>query len=450
MAARLFVPRIDRWIFTIDRVTTDPETGWLVVDGTASRVGVLEYGKADGAPQDPWFELVPLSTLSNQTLLDSMVGLPITVGHPPELLTAANTKDYAKGTIVRAWMDGDLQRVRMSIWDADAIQGMRDGVRELSLGYHTQLDETPGTWQGKKYDAIQDARKANHLAIIDFARAGPDAKVDRFDSSPSSAWTARADSLRISRQCKDEMDEVEIEIAGVKHMVPAAVAEEMAANRAALEKKSTDDGDPPVTPPDASGEKDKGDEKDDEKDDDDEKDKGDEKDKAGTSGARGDTAPLTIAKLDSWGDKFTEGLMVKMDARRDAQTKAAEVRADMCTRASKVLPESYKTDGKSEEQIMFDGIVAVAPDLKALATEARSDAATLRGMFTTALAMNRSSESPGKLKFDTSGEERDPVNASKARQDQRRIDASKTTNVIGFEAARQRMDAEAKAQRGEK
>lgn len=450
MSARHFVPRIDRWVFKIDRSTVDPETGFLVVDGTASRVGVLEYGKADGAPQDPWFELVPLSTLSNQTLLDSMAGLPITLGHPDELLTSANTDGIAKGAVVRAWMDGDLQRVRMSIWDAATIQGMRDGTRELSLGYHTRLNSTPGTFRGKQFHATQDERKTNHLAIIDFARAGPSAVVDKFDSRPiSAAWSARADSLRVCRQRQDadQMDDVEIEIGGVKYMVPAPVAEKIEADRAALEAKPVGDekdekggdGDPPPTPPAAS------DEKDDEKDKD---DKDDEKDEG--SGSRGDSAPLTRAHLDQFASYYSTKLLGDMDKRRTDQAAAAESRATLCAKASAVLPEAYKTDGKDEREIMYDGIVAVCPDLKPLATAAREDAAKLAGMFETALAMGRSDSSPGSLKFDSTAEDRDPVSAARTRQDERRKDASNHRGVISIAGARARNDRETAERTGVK
>ncbi len=466
MGARLFVPRIDRWVFKIDRATPDPGTGFLTVDGTASRVGVLEYGLADGAPQEPWFELVPKSTLSNDELLRLMQGLPITLGHPDQMLTSENTKDFAKGSNVRAWMDGDLQRVRMSIWDAATIQGMREGTRELSLGYHATLDVTPGTWQGQHYDAVQDGRKPNHLAIIDFARAGHAANVDKFDGL-TTAWTARADSLRISRQRQDtpKMDEVEIEIAGVKYMVPAPVAEQIESDRKALESSSShdsggtegsgDSGDPPGSPP-AS------DSKDDKKDKDDkDKDKDDESSgSGGGSGARGDQAntrrdaPVTMAKLDEWAAGFSKRLLGDLETQRTDHAKAVESRSDLCTKAKTVLPEAYKTDGKSEAQIMFDGIVAVAPDLKALATEARGDAAKLSGMFETALAMGRETSSPGRLDFSTERADSDPVEAARFRQNQRRVDASKETTVIGMEAARARMDAEktarADAQKGAK
>lgn len=54
--------------------------------------------------------------------------------------------------------------------------------RELSCGYTVTLDETPGEWQGQKYDAVQRQIKYNHIAIVKAGRAGPHARLN-MDSS---------------------------------------------------------------------------------------------------------------------------------------------------------------------------------------------------------------------------------------------------------------------------
>lgn len=54
----------------------------------------------------------------------------------------------------------------------------RSGLRELSLGYSLDLDETPGVWNGQPYDAIQRNIRINHLALVEKARAGEQARLN--------------------------------------------------------------------------------------------------------------------------------------------------------------------------------------------------------------------------------------------------------------------------------
>ena len=51
-------------------------------------------------------------------------------------------------------------------------------MRELSCGYNLRLDETPGVWEGQPYDAIQRDIEINHLALVDKARAGEQARLN--------------------------------------------------------------------------------------------------------------------------------------------------------------------------------------------------------------------------------------------------------------------------------
>ena len=55
------------------------------------------------------------------------------------------------------------------------------GLKELSLGYNLDLDETPGEWNGQPYDAVQRNIVINHLALVLEARAGEQARLN-FDS----------------------------------------------------------------------------------------------------------------------------------------------------------------------------------------------------------------------------------------------------------------------------
>jgi uncharacterized protein len=62
----------------------------------------------------------------------------------------------------------------MMLRDSKAIQLVKDGKRQLSVGYSCDLSWQDGvTPEGEKYDAIQTNIRGNHLAIVTEARGGP-------------------------------------------------------------------------------------------------------------------------------------------------------------------------------------------------------------------------------------------------------------------------------------
>lgn len=164
--------RRSRFDAELSSAVVDPDTGWVTITGTAALVGVLDYGDAS--------ELVPADTLRSTA---ELVGLPVTDEHPPELLTADTARAYTRGAILAAEFVGDAQRVTLRLMDAEAIASVRGGKTELSLGYQVDINETAGEWRGKKYDAIQTARRYNHIALVDRARAGRRARLDAMDTT---------------------------------------------------------------------------------------------------------------------------------------------------------------------------------------------------------------------------------------------------------------------------
>jgi hypothetical protein len=83
----------------------------------------------------------------------------------------------------------------LSVHDADSIKEMETGEKvEVSCGYYCDLDETPGEWNGQKYDAIQRNIRGNHVAIVPKGRAGPEARIhlDAADAEKADADLAWA------------------------------------------------------------------------------------------------------------------------------------------------------------------------------------------------------------------------------------------------------------------
>lgn len=72
--------------------------------------------------------------------LESFSKIPLCVDHSPEPVTAANWKKYAVGTrgdeVLR---DGQRLKIGLKITDKNAVDAVRAGKRELSVGYSTEL-----------------------------------------------------------------------------------------------------------------------------------------------------------------------------------------------------------------------------------------------------------------------------------------------------------------------
>lgn len=153
------------------------DNGFLRIDGIAAHVGILEYMDEDGSIIR---EFVPEETLFEPASLASLIGAPVTLQHPPEMVTPSNYSKYAQGAVINANRDGESLNVSMSIIGNDALHAIESGTDELSPGYSVDLDETPGEWKGQHYDRIQRTRRYNHHAVVDEARGGKVCSL-RFD-----------------------------------------------------------------------------------------------------------------------------------------------------------------------------------------------------------------------------------------------------------------------------
>lgn len=154
------------------------DNGYLRIDGIAAHVGILEYMDEDGSIIR---EFVPEETLFEPASLASLSGAPVTLQHPPEMVSPANYAKYSQGSVNGSpSADGENLMVPMSVIGNDALHAIESGVNELSPGYSVDLDETPGEWKGQQYDRVQRNRRYNHLAIVDEARGGKVCSL-RFD-----------------------------------------------------------------------------------------------------------------------------------------------------------------------------------------------------------------------------------------------------------------------------
>jgi hypothetical protein len=168
------------------RTTAD---GYLVAAARIARTGVQTYsgaemGRPDLAAVRVWR---PEDEVFAADAMASMAHRPVTLDHPAEAVTAANWKTHGVGQVGgEVARDGDYIRVPLILMDRVAIDAVTAGRRQLSVGYSAEIDWTAGTTaDGQTYDAVQRRIRANHLAVVDAARAGPACRI-------GDAWTGGA------------------------------------------------------------------------------------------------------------------------------------------------------------------------------------------------------------------------------------------------------------------
>lgn len=163
--------RIDQGGRIIRRIDSN---GFVRVEGVVARVGIMEYFE-DGKVVR---EFVPPEALFNQDSMDSLSGSPVTLQHPPELVNSANYAQYSQGSVATTRQDGNNLIANLTIVGSEAINAVESGIDELSPGYAVELDETPGEWNGQRYDRKQTRRFYNHQAIVDAARGGRECRLN--------------------------------------------------------------------------------------------------------------------------------------------------------------------------------------------------------------------------------------------------------------------------------
>ena len=166
--------------------------GYLIDNPILTRVGIFEYHNPDGTIRR---ELrLPEEVFAAESLA-SYKGKPVILTHEAGLVDVDNVQQEHIGTILSEGIqDGDDVRAQIVIHDAESLDY---GLRELSLGYTQTPDETPGGWNGQPYDAIQRNIQINHLALVEKARAGEQARlnIDGEEQGGNQMSKARKDGL---------------------------------------------------------------------------------------------------------------------------------------------------------------------------------------------------------------------------------------------------------------
>lgn len=227
------VVRFDRGT-SIDDVRLD--NGFLKTSATVGRTGVLEYRQLDGSVRR---ELRLPEEVFSPASLESLELIPVTLRHPPRsdegggFVNPKNSKKYTVGSASHPYtVNENRVGVKVLIQDQEAIDAIQSGLREVSPGYTTHLEFSPGVYEGQPYDAIQRNIRYNHVALVDKGRQGETVRL-HLDS----------DAIEIVGQEEVNMKMVKISLDGVDFELPEAAkqAVERELSRGAEEAKQLKD-----------------------------------------------------------------------------------------------------------------------------------------------------------------------------------------------------------------
>lgn len=167
--------------------------GYMAVSARVAKAGnVQKYlGKELGMKDRAVVRVYrPEEAVFNLDAVKTYAGVPITMGHPTEKVSATNWKTLAVGEVGDDVLrDGEFIRVPMLVRDAQAIAQIEAGVCELSMGYDCKVELRDGVApNGEAYDAVMSGFTMNHVAVVPEGRGGPELRIG---DAAADYWGAR-------------------------------------------------------------------------------------------------------------------------------------------------------------------------------------------------------------------------------------------------------------------
>ncbi len=197
---------------------TRTDEGYLTGSARVARIGIQAYQDGAGGVRN---EYRPPAEVFSTDAVNSFRAVPITMGHPAErLVDSSNAKRLSVGHVgENLRVDGEWLVAPLTITDAETIAQIEGGVVELSAGYLSDVVVSDGEYDGQRYDAIQTKIRGNHIAIVNQARAGSQARLN-LDA---------ADAVAINQQLtevKSDMADsktVTVRVDGIEYQAPPEV-----------------------------------------------------------------------------------------------------------------------------------------------------------------------------------------------------------------------------------
>lgn len=161
--------------------------GWAEIQGNPiSKVGVFPYLGSQISPDmepDRIYQVYrPEAELSSEETIASFKLLPWTdehemLGSEADGLTPPEKKGIHGIIGENVYFEDGYLKANLKIFSEKLADLIREGKRELSIGYRCLYDIQSGVYNGQKYDAIQRQIRGNHIALVEEGRSGKDVAV---------------------------------------------------------------------------------------------------------------------------------------------------------------------------------------------------------------------------------------------------------------------------------
>ncbi len=175
----------DRFNFALDEQSQRKQTseGYMITAGRVARTGIQDYmaseiGVTDTDPSSVVKVIRSPEQVFSKASLDSYKDKDLTLEHPNELVDSRNYKMNAVGHVSSVGRRvGDYIEIDMVVKDANAIEAIEQGKVQLSAGYSANFKPSEGVHDGAPYTYEQTDININHVALVDKARAGSQARL---------------------------------------------------------------------------------------------------------------------------------------------------------------------------------------------------------------------------------------------------------------------------------
>ncbi|MFJ4349457.1 DUF2213 domain-containing protein [Pseudomonas sp. NPDC089428] len=193
------------------RQSVTPE-GFLLCEAVPiARIGTLLYDESELVNEDgPLIEggsggLVAIERNADEVFraetIASFEGKPVTLAHPEDFVNPSNWRELSMGITQNVrrgdGIENDLMLADLLITDAQAIEDVRNGLRQVSCGYDAEYEQL-AVGRGRQTNIV-----GNHVALVERGRCGPRCAIGDSDTMSKKKQLSFADRLRRAFMSKD-------------------------------------------------------------------------------------------------------------------------------------------------------------------------------------------------------------------------------------------------------
>lgn len=193
------------------RQSVTPE-GFLLCEAVPiARIGTLLYDESELVNEDgPLIEggaggLVTIERNADEVFraetIASFEGKPVTLAHPEDFVNPSNWRELSMGITQNVrrgeGVESDLMLADLLITDAQAIEDVRNGLRQVSCGYDAEYEQL-AVGRGRQTNIV-----GNHVALVERGRCGPRCAIGDSDTMSKKQKRSFADRIRAAFMSKD-------------------------------------------------------------------------------------------------------------------------------------------------------------------------------------------------------------------------------------------------------